>query len=49
MLNTSFEGTESGSGGDVSETANDFRKVMLLRDTKFRWINCNNFKSNKSN
>jgi hypothetical protein len=31
MLNTSFEGTESGSGGDVS-AANDFRKVMLIRD-----------------
>ena len=33
MLNTSFEGTESGSGGDVS-AANDFRKVMLIRDPK---------------
>ena len=28
MLNTSFEGVESGSGSDVS-AANDFRKVML--------------------
>ena len=33
MLNTSFEGTESGSGGDVS-AANDFRKVILIRDPK---------------
>ena len=31
MLNTSFEGVESGSGSDVS-AANDFRRVALLRD-----------------
>ena len=32
MLNTSFEGVESGSGSDVS-AANDFRRVALLRTT----------------
>ena len=31
MLNTSFEGVESGSGSDVT-AANDFRKVALIRD-----------------
>ena len=30
MLNTNFEGVESGSGDFT--TANDFRKVVLLRD-----------------
>ena len=32
MLNTSFEGVESGSGSDVSGFTNDFRRVALLRD-----------------
>ena len=31
MMNTSFEGTESASSGDIS-AANDFRKIALLRD-----------------
>ncbi len=31
MLNTSFEGVESGSGSDVT-AANDFRRVALIRD-----------------
>jgi len=31
MLNTNFEGAESGSGSDFT-TANDFRKVTLIRD-----------------
>tara|TARA_E500000178_G_scaffold273452_1_gene271843 strand:+ start:8073 stop:9560 length:1488 start_codon:yes stop_codon:yes gene_type:complete len=31
MLNTNFEGVESGSGSDVS-AANDFRKIALIRD-----------------
>ena len=31
MLNTSLEGTESSNSGDVT-TANDFRKITLVRD-----------------
>ena len=31
MLNTSLEGTESSNSGDVT-TANDFRKITLIRD-----------------
>src|SRR6056300_1266622 len=31
MLNTSLEGTESGSGSDVT-ASNDFRRVCLIRD-----------------
>src|SRR6056300_1184496 len=31
MLNTSFEGVESGSGSDVT-ASNDFRRVCLIRD-----------------
>ena len=31
MLNTSFEGVESGSGSDVT-ASNDFRRVALIRD-----------------
>ena len=33
MLNTSFEGVESGSGSDVSSSQTIFRRVALLRDT----------------
>ena len=31
MLNTNFEGSESSNTGDFT-TANDFRKVVLMRD-----------------
>jgi hypothetical protein len=31
LLNTNFEGVESGSGSDVS-AANDFRRIALIRD-----------------
>ena len=32
MLNTSLEGTESTNSGDFTGSANDFRKITLIKD-----------------